>query len=69
MDGWWKSNTPGDCSNEDLERFLDKVLTVQLPEFGNGTTEIGTVSELHALMGIACAYWLFMCVFPAFSVN
>ena len=33
-----------DCSDDDLRRFLDRTITVQLPEFGNGTTNIGTVS-------------------------
>ena len=44
---WWilKELKPGDCSNEELTEFLDKVLTIQLPEFGNGSTEIGTVSQ------------------------
>ena len=35
---------PIDCNDGDLRRFLDMAITVQLPEFGNGTTSIGTVS-------------------------
>lgn len=44
---WWRSDrsVPGDCSDDELMEFLDKALTIQLPEFGNETTEIGTVSE------------------------
>lgn len=45
---WWTRSDdagPGDCSNEDLANFLDRALTIQLPEFGNETTDIGTVSE------------------------
>ena len=41
---WWTMGDPINCSDGDLRRFLDRTITVQLPEFGNGTTSIGTVS-------------------------
>ena len=36
------------CSNSDLEAFLERGITVQLPEFGNGSTTIGTVSLFNS---------------------
>ena len=39
------------CNNSDLEAFLDRSITVQLPEFGNGSTTIGTVSRFRLKAG------------------
>ena len=48
---WWTTGDPiDDCSDGDLRRFLDRAVTVQLPEFGNGTTSIGTVSPFSKLI-------------------
>lgn len=33
-----------DCKDHELAGFLDKALTIQLPDVTNETTDIGTVS-------------------------
>ena len=41
-----------DCKNHELAGFLDKVLTIQLPDVTNETTDIGIVSTRQWLMAM-----------------
>ena len=51
-DEWWTMGDPiRGCNNSDLEAFLERSITVQLPEFGNGNTTIGTVSRFRLKAG------------------
>lgn len=60
---WWKSDVSAssDCSNEELMEFLDNALTIQLPEFGNETTDIGTVSKRFSILHNNWI-WLMCCI-------
>ena len=51
-DEWWTMGSPIACKNStsDLMTFLDRAITVQLPEFGNETTDIGTVSIVYTIL-------------------
>ena len=48
QDGWWTlaisdDDDVIDCKDHELAGFLDKALTIQLPDVSNETTDIGTV--------------------------
>ena len=49
LDGWWTSAMASDdaidCKDHELAGFLDKALTIQLPDVTNETTDIGIVSS------------------------
>lgn len=47
-DGWWTQEISGvdgdfDCSDSDLAIFLDRALTIQLPDVSNETVDVGSV--------------------------
>ena len=46
----------GDCRDNELAGFLDRALTIKLPDISNETTDIGTVSS-HVPM--VCSNWVF----------
>lgn len=52
QDRWWTSEvsgvnlTSGTCKDDELAVFLDRAITIHLPEVSNETTDIGTVSKL-----------------------
>ena len=45
----------GDCRDSELAGFLDRALTIKLPDISNETTDIGTVSS-HVPM--VCSNWV-----------
>ena len=47
-EGWWTQELSGvdddvDCSNNDLAKFLERALTIQLPDVSNETVDVGSV--------------------------
>jgi hypothetical protein len=51
QDGWWTMDVSGavlkfgDCRDSELTNFLDRAITIKLPDTSNKTTDIGTVSK------------------------
>ena len=60
QDGWWTLAVSGDddaidCKDHELAGFLDKALTIQLPDVSNETTDIGSVSNFLHLSDMLCS--------------
>lgn len=56
QDGWWTMDVSGavfgGCRDSELAGFLDRAITIKLPDISNKTTDIGTVST-HIIVCIS----------------